>query len=227
MSRSVNPASYAAQAADTFLFSGIPEEGVRALLGTPDVRVEHFEKDAVIFDRDSRARALGLILFGSCAVTKDSETGSMPMSVLREGDLFGAASLFHEPERYVARILAASSAWVLFIGEEALKSMMRADFRVAENYLAYLTARIRFLSDRLDGFLPQSVEERVLRYMEQRAQNGLYKPDWSVSALAEALRVSRTTLYRALDKLTMEGKIIRAGRAFRLTGDGGETAEMK
>ena len=218
MSRSTNPASYAAQAVDTFLFCGIPGDDVRALLDAPGVRVDHFEKDAVIFDRSSRERALGIILFGSCAVTKDGETGSMPMSVLRQDDLFGAASLFQDSERYVARVSAASSAWVLFIGEDALKNMMRENFRVAENYLAYLTARIRFLSDRLDGFLPQSVEERVLRYLEQHAHNGLYQPEWSVSALAEALRVSRTTLYRALDKLVAEGKIVRAGRAFRLIG---------
>ena len=218
MSRSVNPASYAAQAAGAFLFGGVSEEAVRALLATPGVRVEHFKKDAVLFDRLSRERALGVILRGSCAVTKDGETGGMPMSVLHEGDLFGAASLFQDSERYVARISAAGSAWVLLISEDALKSMMRENFRVVENYLAYLTARIRFLSDRLDGFLPQSVEERVLRYMQQHAQNGLYEPEWSVSALAEALRVSRTTLYRALDKLTAEGKIARAGKAFRLTG---------
>lgn len=218
MSRSVNPASYAAQAAGTLLFRGIAEEGVHLLLNKTGVRVEHFEKDAVLFDRLSRERALGVVLRGSCAVTKDGEDGGMPMSVLKEGDLFGAASLFQDANRYVARVTAESSVWVLLIAEDALKSMMREDFRVAENYLAYLTARIRFLSDRLDGFLPQSVEERVLRYMQQHAQNGLYEPEWSVSALAEALRVSRTTLYRALDKLTAEGKIVRAGKAFRLTG---------
>lgn len=220
MSRSANPASYAAQAATTFLFDGIPEDEVRSLLQTPGVRVEHFEKDAALFERGSRERALGVILFGSCAVTKDSESGGMPMSVLKEGDLFGAASLFQESERYVARVTAETSVWVLLLAEDALKRMMRANFRVTENYIAYLTARIRFLSDRLDGFLPQSVEERVLRYMAQRAQDGVYEPEWSVSALAESLRVSRTTLYRALDKLEQEGKIARAGRAFRLNCDG-------
>lgn len=219
MSRSTHPATYARQIADTFLFSGVPEEEIAQLLAVEGVRVEHFEKDAVIFDRKQNERALGLILFGSCAVTKESETGKMPMSVLRQGDLFGAASLFRREEQYVARVAAAESAWILLISEEALKGMMRSDFRIAENYLAYLTARIRFLSERLDGFLPQSVEERVLQFIRQHAENGLFESEWSVSALADSLRVSRTTLYRAFDKLVLEGKLAKQGRTFRLTGE--------
>ena len=217
MSRSLNPTAYANHVLNTFLFAGIPEEEVLDLLGTNGVWVEHFEKDQVIFDRADTERALGIILYGACAVTKESENGKMPMSVLRQNDLFGAASLFHDEEAYVARVMAMESTWVLLISEEALSTMMKRDFRVTENYLRYLTARIRFLSGRLDGFLPQSVEERVLNYIKSRAENGLYESEWSVSLLADALRVSRTTLYRAMDKLVSEGKIERHGRAFRLS----------
>lgn len=216
VSRSTNPTAYAALVSETFLFGGVPEEDVRALLGEKGVRVEHFEKDQVIFDRESSERALAVILYGSCVVTKESETGKMPMSVLKKLDLFGAASLFHHEPDYVARVAAAESAWVLLIPEDALKSIMQKDFRIVENYLDYLTARIRFLSERLDGFLPQSVEERVLRHISRHAENGVYQSEWSVSALADALRISRTTLYRAIDKLISEGKIERCGRAFRL-----------
>ena len=216
MSRSTNPTAYAHLAADTFLFLGIPEEEIQLLLAQPLVRVEHYEKDQVIFDRSDAARVLGIILYGSCAVTKEGEGGRMPMSILRQTDLFGAASLFHEADEYVARVTASESTWVLLIREESLREMMKRDFRVTENYLRYLTARIRFLSGRLDGFLPQSVEERVFNHIKTHADHGLYESEWSVSALAESLLVSRSTLYRAMDKLVSEGKIERHGRAFRL-----------
>lgn len=217
MSRSINPAAYAKLASETFLFSGISEDENRALLAIDGVRVAHFEKDQVIFDRHDTERALGIILYGECIVTKESENGKMPMSVLRQTDLFGAASLFHEEDAYVARVMASESTWLLLIQEDALRAMMQRDFRVTENYLRYLTARIRFLSARLDGFLPQSVEERVFNHIKTHAENGLYESEWSVSALAETLRIGRTTLYRAMDKLVSEGKIERHGRAFRLS----------
>ena len=217
MSRSLQPTAYIALAQKTFLFAGIPEEKIASLLGFSGVRVEHYEKDQVIFDRADTERALGIILYGTCVVTKESENGKMPMSVLRQTDLFGAASLFHDEEAYVARVMAQESTWVLLISEEALRSMMQMDFRVTENYLRYLTARIRFLSGRLDGFLPQSVEERVLNHIKTRAEDGLYDSEWNVTQLADALRISRTTLYRAMDKLVSNGKIERHGRAFRLS----------
>jgi len=216
MSRSLQPTAYAFLAGKTFLFAGITEDEILSLLGFAGVRVAHFEKEQIIFDRTDTERALGIILYGTCVVTKESENGRMPMSVLRQTDLFGAASLFHDEEAYVARVMAGESTWVLLISEEALRNMMQRDFRVMENYLRYLTARIRFLSERLDGFLPQSVEERVLNHITTRAENGLYESEWSVTNLADALRISRTTLYRAMDKLVSEGKIERHGRAFRL-----------
>ncbi len=216
MSRSIQPTAYAALAERTFLFAGISQTDICALLSTSGVRVEHYEKDQVIFDRTDNERALGVILFGACVVTKESEDGCMPMSILKQADLFGAASLFHDEEAYVARVAASESTWVLLISEAALRNMMQSDFCVTENYLRYLTARIRFLSGRLDGFLPQSVEDRVFNYIKTRAENGLYESEWSVTHLADALRISRTTLYRAMDKLVSEGKIERHGRAFRL-----------
>lgn len=216
MSRSSNPTAYASLAAETFLFGGIPQEDVLALLDVSGVRVEHFENDQVIFDRDQKERALGIILFGSCSVTKESDGGRMPMSILRAKDLFGAAALFHDEDEYVARVAARESTWVLLIPESALREMMRCDFRVTENYLRYLTARIRFLSRRIDGFLPQSVEERVWNHIQSHVENGCYESEWSVSSLADALCVSRSTLYRAMDKLVSEGKIERSGRVFRL-----------
>ncbi|HAX40799.1 MAG TPA: hypothetical protein DCY10_08000 [Clostridiales bacterium] len=217
MSRSLQPKAYASLAGKTFLFAGIPEDEILSLLGIAGVRVAHFEKDQVIFDRTDTERALGIILYGACVVTKESENGRMPMSVLKQTDLFGAAALFHDEEAYVARVMAQESTWALLIPEEALRSMMQRDFRVTENYLRYLTARIRFLSGRLDGFLPQSVEERVFNHIKTRAEDGLYESEWSVSQLADALRISRTTLYRAMDKLVSDGKIERHGRAFRLS----------
>ena len=216
MSRSTNPTAYAALVSQTFLFHDLPEPDIAGLLSGKEIRVLHYDKDQVIFDRDQNDRTLAIILYGSCVVTKENDGSKMPMSVLKQCDLFGAAALFHHDEHYVARVAAAESTWVLLISEEALRVMMQKNFRVTENYLSYLTARIQFLSERLDGFLPQSVEERVLNHIKAHAENGLYRSEWSVSALAETLCISRTTLYRAMDKLVLNGKIERHGRAFRL-----------
>lgn len=72
----------------------------------------------MIFDRSDTERALGIILYGTCVVTKESENGRMPMSLLRQTEMFGAASLFHDEEAYVARVMAQESTWVLLISKK-------------------------------------------------------------------------------------------------------------
>lgn len=209
MSRSKNPAAYRDIAGATFLFSGVPGDEVETLLAIPGIAVEHFGAGEAIRSRLDPVGSLGILCYGSATVEKKGASGKILMSVLIAGDLFGAAAMFGEHETYVADITATKSAWVVTIPEEALKRMMRQDFRITENYLRYLTARIRFLSDRIDGFAEGSVEERVMHYIEKNAVDGVFCPSYPLSKLADALAVSRATLYRALDALIAEGRIAK------------------
>ena len=61
-----------------------------------------------------------------------------------------------------------------------------------------------------------TAEERVLRFLQKNAVNGAFRPSVSISAIAEALCIGRTTLYRALDTLEQKGLIKKDGRLFRL-----------
>lgn len=140
----------------------------------------------------------------------------MLMSVLHAGELFGAASLFGAGKIYVATIRALESTWAVMISESAVKAMMRENTQIAENYMSYLTARIRFLSARIDGFAQGNVEDRVLLYIQRCAVNGIYTPEYSISALSDALCISRTTLYRSLDKLERSGHLVKDGKIIRL-----------
>ncbi len=217
MSRSKQPNAYIPMLGQTFLFRGVTDERIAALLNREGVSVVRFEKGETVFSRESQTRMLGVVLHGVCAVMKESENARIPMSVLKQGELFGAASLFRGNDPYVAHVYAKESVWALLISEDALKAMMRDEFDVAENYMRYLTARIRFLSGRIDTFLPQSVEERVLHHMRQYAKDGAYAPEKGMQSLADALRISRATLYRAVGKLMEEGVLTKDGRTYRIT----------
>lgn len=50
---------------------------------------------------------------------------------------------------------------------------MREDFRIAENYIRFLSGRIRFLNERIAGFTEDSAERRVADYFFQhRREDG-------------------------------------------------------
>lgn len=223
MTRSVKPVRYGEQAARAPLFYGVEAEQVERLLALDGVGVRHYAAGETIYSPDGFERCLGFVVSGSARVVKDCGTGAMPMSVLRAGELFGAAALFTDGESYVADIRAESSTWAVLIPQSALEEMMRLDLRIAKNYIAYLTARIRFLSARLDGFVPPTVEERVLSYVRANARDGAFRPAHGLSAVADALRISRATLYRAFDALQAQGKLYKDGKTLYLP----ETAGLK
>ncbi len=216
MTRSAKPGTYYAQAACSPLFRGMETERIEAMLCLNGVSVRHFVTGETIYSPDGFARCLGFVVSGAAQVVKGGTTGAMPMSVLRVGELFGAAALFNGDARYVANIRARGSTWAVFITQAALEEMMRIDFCIAKNYIAYLTARIRFLSARLDGFVPPSVEERVLAYIRANAENGVCRPERGLAAVAGALRISRATLYRAFDMLQAQGRLVKTGKTLRL-----------
>lgn len=216
MAKTIERESLARVAADTPLFKRLTLEEIAACLSLPGVYVRSYGKGELLYSMQASAHAIGFLFAGRAKVMKSDGAGRMLMSVLHVGDVFGAASLFHSEDRYAADILALTRVSAVLISEEAWIGMMRADFRIAENYMAYLTARIRFLSARIDGFVIPTVEERVLSLLRARAVDGVYRPETSLRAIGEALCISRTSLYRAFDALESAGKIQKDGRNIRL-----------
>ena len=217
MARSKKPDSYTHAAQATPLFCGFSEHEIAGYFQMDGVWVAHFEKGEPIYTPDGFRRCIGFLLYGRASVMKHQGGASMLMSVLHPGEIFGAATLFCSDGAYVASIHAQTSAWALMITEDAFRKMLRTDFRLVENYAAYLTGRIRFLSARIDGFVQPSAEERVLAHIQRSAENGVYTPEGSVASIGNALCISRATLYRALKTLEQKNYIKRDGRAFHLS----------
>ena len=200
MARSRVPAVYAAAAASTFLFSGLSEGRIAALLRAPGICVRRYARGESVRTAEGAEAALGLILSGYALVEKREGGSVMRMSKLRQGDLFGAASIFCEERDYVAEITAQSSLWVLEIVETALSGMMREEPRVTENYIRYLTTRIRFLSSRIDSFVCGGTEQRVLLFLSNNAEQGSYALGSRVNLECDVLAKHVEKLVRSLDE---------------------------
>ncbi len=193
------------------LFSDFSPEEVGELLELSEYSVETHSSGELLMQKDSSEHILGIMLRGTAAVKRIQGTGQMHMSRLSEGDLFGAASLFCEESDYVVDIRCTTDCRTVLISEKQLVKWMQDDPRILKNYLRYLTGRIRFLNQRLDALTETSVCSRIMTYLENIARDG----DCCIKncqELAEALCLSRATLYRALDTLCKEGKIIRKGK---------------
>ncbi len=192
------------------LFQGLSREAVLAELDTLPCERRTYRKGEILYSPRAFSRSLGILLRGTVGVSK----GSLPVSFLRPGDLFGAAALYNQEPDYVTTLTARADCAVLLLSQETMDAVMARQPQVGRNYLAYLSARIRFLSGKLEELTSPTAEEKVERYLTARTVDGQTVLDCSLTELAGRLGMGRATLYRALDALETEGTLRREGKRF-------------
>ena len=135
--------------------------------------------------------------------------GKVVMNLFAE-DVFGVAALFGSDEEYPSTILAESDCRILFISQETVSAWMHAVPIVAENYVRFLSDRIRFLNRRLSTLTAGQADGKLWRYLlSHRDEDGVVTITDGMGALAERLDMGRSSLYRSLDALSQAGRIRR------------------
>ena len=172
-----------------------------------------FARGETIYSRDRFRRALGVVLEGSVRVYRAGEDGRrVLMNRLEAGGVFGAAALYGEYAEYVTEIEAATRAQVGFLAQEQVSALMQRNYRAAENYIRFLSERVRFLNHKIAGFTGGQADCRVVVWLLEHAQGAEVCLPRSMTEWAQSLNIGRSSLYRSLDALTEAGLIRRTGR---------------
>ena len=190
------------------LFRGVSEELLQALAGTEGASLVRFDSGVVYSPRHFR-RSLAVVLSGQLQVTK----GALAVSVLGPGDLFGAAALYSDEPEFASTVTAKGPSRCLMLEQRLVDRLLAEQSQIRENYLRYLTGRIRFLSGRLRTLAQPGVEGKLARYLLPVEGDAL---TLSATALCQRLGVGRATLYRAFETLEGAGAIAREGKTIRI-----------
>lgn len=173
-----------------------------------------FAKGETIYDADHMRRALACIVQGRARVM----FGRVVMNDLYPGDVFGAAALYGTSEEYSSSVVVVSPCRVVFIPQETVSRWMSAVPRVGENYVRFLSDRIRFLNRRLSTLTAGHADGRLWQYLlAHQDADGMVIISGGMTALAERLDMGRSSLYRSLDALTDAGYIRREGKKIYIT----------
>ena len=189
------------------LFLGVEDALLRSLPALPGVTVEPFAAGEVLYGPGQFRQSLGVILSGQVQVTN----GSLSVSLLRAGDLFGAATLYNDAPEFAAGLTAQSPCRVLFLPQETLDRLLGEEPLLRRNYLQYLTGRIRFLSGRLRSVAQTGAEGKLARYLLTVPSGEPLR--LSATDLAKRLGISRASLYRAFQALEDARLIRREGKS--------------
>lgn len=192
-----------------FLLNGLTSEEKARCWRMASCEEQRYDKGQIVYDRGHVRRSLALVLEGHLQVMH----GRAATNDLRPGDVFGAAALYGREEPYTSTVLAASACRVLFLPQETVSAWMAAVPRVGENYVAFLSDRIRFLNRRLSTLTAGPADGKLWRYLlTHRQADGTVSLPGGMTGLAKRLDMGRSSLYRSLDALTAAGKITRQGK---------------
>ncbi len=197
------------------LFASAREDTVYSLFDKEKFTVTSYKKNEDIFTPNSFSKCLAVILSGSASVYKNSTL----MSILSPGAVFGMSVLFYDSEDFPTTVKARETCRVLFITKEQLTEIFRTDPATVEHYITVLSERIHYLNTKIENFTAHSHALKLLMYLEefsQKSKQDEFTLPISLSELANALSIGRTSLYRAFEELESCNKLVKNGKKIRL-----------
>ncbi len=198
----------------TEIFRGSPPSVLARILAVSDCTAAEYEKNEVVYDKTNFYRSLGIVLEGRLRVTKENaDKRPIVMSTLQRGAIFGAAALFNSEPEYATKITAIERSRVLFLPQRLVKRMIEREPDIAENYIRYLSERILFLNRKIYFLTAGTAEQRLAGFLLDNLAVGEFSEmPMTMHRLADALNMSRASLYRAFDELTASGAVSKQGK---------------
>lgn len=175
-----------------------------------DSQLLQVDRGSVVYAPGQFRRCLGVVLQGKVEVRREA----LLMATLTGGDVFGAAALFTDSENYPTTLTALTPCQALLIPQESVRRLLHQCGPFAEDYAAYLSGRIQFLSQRLEAVSTPSAGGKLASYLLSAQEDGAVT--LSATQLCQHLGVGRATLYRAFDALEGVGAIAREGKTIRI-----------
>lgn len=188
------------------LLLGADDALVQRVAESEDAWVQDFAAGEVLYQPHRFLRCLGLLLTGQVRVTN----GTLSVSTLEAGELFGAAALYNDTPDYATTLTAHTPCRAIFFPQATVDQLLGEESVLRRNYLRYLSGRIRFLSGRLQSVTQAGAEGKLARYLLANATDG--SVNISATDLARQLGLSRASLYRAFDALEKAELIHRTGK---------------
>lgn len=210
----MNQATYVQQACDILDNKGLCGKVFFRYLEENNMTasVVSYKNGAVVFSRENYQKALAVICRGQLLSSKKVGGNELLLRTMKPGDVFGIAGLFGDDTPYVSEIVAKTDSVLVLFSEDLLKKIFLYDPYCSIAYIKFLSAKVRYLSMRLDDFVTPNAYGKLALYLFEN--NGFCG---SMSTLAKTLGFSRMTLYRNLDLLISEGFIKKNGKCIEIT----------
>ena len=200
---------------NTRIFKDADEKLLTSVLNTYGKSVSYSKND-IVFSRETYSPVICIIIKGEARVSK----GETVISHLKDGEIFGAAFLYNQSYEFENTVTALTPLKVVIIEKSGVDQLIKCDSSISFNYISYLSERIGFLNDKIEGYTKPNAEEKLMLYIKKNADinNGKCEISVSMTELSHVLQISRASLYRVIETLENQEKICRNGKKIYIKG---------
>ncbi len=200
------------------LWASLPDELWQIL--TSKMLWRSFSAGDTVFPSDDTEQCLCVLWSGRARVYSKSSTPahSSLLRTMETGAIFGVHCIFNSDIPPQSSIIAQGPCRVALVPAEVWEKILISHSPTMAHYVSFLTQRIEFLNRKVQYLTAGSAERRLSLYLlSQIPEDDVpHRLDVSAVSLADLLDLGRASLYRALDKLTADGFLIRDGHTYTL-----------
>ena len=192
----------------TFLFSGIPQQTLDAILCDQRYVSAEFEKGELILSNRDKDSRLGFLISGECRVEIENESSdNVILNTLFPTDSFGILGVFCPDAEYPTCIFATKRSRVIYFTTDQITELVNKNPVIAMNVIRFLAKKVAFLNGKINTFSGKSINTKLSSYLSAIAKDGKTEIPFCGTRMANALGIGRASIYRSLEALSTAGLI--------------------
>ncbi len=197
------------------LFKGVDPEDIEKMLTCLDPQIKEYRKNECITISGEPLIGMGVVLFGSAAVTKEMVDGSrIIMKLLSQGEEFGEIILFSSKRSWPATVIAQQPCTIMYFTRSKIISdcMQVCPFhrRIVQNLLEIVSNKALMLNNKVEYLSLKGIRQKLSRFFCEQYyfnKSTTFNLPLNRNELAEFLNVSRPSMSRELCLMRDEGLI--------------------
>lgn len=185
------------------LFKGLNPDKIAKCLTEADFKIKEYKKNEIIFFRGDILKKIIIIVKGTARGEMQKFNGdTIVINQMKAGEVLASAFLFGKNNVFPVDLIALENSEFLFLDKEKYLDLIQSDKRLLLNFIREISNKSQYLSKRIwFNFTHKTIEEKVLSYIKENAQDDKIKFLPSISALAKKFEVTRPALSREISSL--------------------------
>ena len=185
------------------LFKGLNPDKIAKCLTEADFKIKEYKKNEIVFFRGDILKKIIIIVKGTARGEMQIFNGdTIVINQMKAGEVLASAFLFGKNNVFPVDLIALENSEFLFLDKEKYLDLIQSDKRLLLNFIREISNKSQYLSKRIwFNFTHKTIEEKVLSYIKENAQDDKIKFLPSISALAKKFEVTRPALSREISSL--------------------------